>query len=181
MTLHPENVVKLIFQNSQIVFFIKLKSLSAIFLIISYRWSLFSRWSGKAHLPSIPLTKQDSVFSVTLLVLGTTLKWIYKNGTRFYTFSPASPASPTGPMKPTKPWNTETQCWTDEWMDTVFAYMDRRKCNYSIQEVAMSGFLTLSPMDPTFPVTPGSPYRDKYITGHLFTKINSIFLIFWEK
>lgn len=45
-------------------------------------------------------------------------------------------------------------------------------------EVAMSAFLTLSPMVPTFPVTPGSPCRD--ITSHLFTIIKSlnIFLYF---
>lgn len=45
----------------------------------------------------------------------------------------------------------------------------------------MSGFLTLSPIVPTVPVTPSSPFEDKFITRHIKRKQLNIIRIFLER
>lgn len=128
----------------------------------SYHWSLFSRWSGNAHLTSIPLKCMGFILQSQL---GKTLKVNrFKDFFFFlFTFSPASPASPTGPMKPTKPWNTEIQHWMHGWKDILgwMAWKKNRVIQYRKRQC--QGFLTLSPMGPGFPVTPGSPCSDAFV------------------
>lgn len=130
---------------------------------------------GPSPLDPPTIHKQHSVVKVILWGFGTSQNEFTRMG---HGFIPSLLPVLLLPQARRNPPSPEIQRLSVGWTNRyTFGYLVWRKCNYSIQEEAMSGFLTLSPTGPTFPVTPGSPYRKKYITSHSITKMNSAFVI----
>lgn len=132
---------------------------------MSYRCSLFSEGSGKTHLPSIPLNVHKHNVESSRL---SSEELVYLQGKKklFYLLSCQSCLSHSSDE------THQTLKHTDSVLDVEWIDIWKKK------KVSVSAFLTLSPMDPAFPVTPDSPFSDKYVTITTVLLFKIIIIIF---
>lgn len=145
-----------------------LKSQNSVFCV-SYCWSFYSRWSRKAHLPSIPLKPINTnvtLYQAEKICWGEISRnFFFKNS---YLLSCQSCLSHRSDK--TNQTLKHGKSVLDGWMEKTLLNKWR--------EVVMSGILTLSPMSPTFPVIPGSPCRHKSTITCEITMTNVFVLCF---
>lgn len=161
----------------QNIFFIKLKSLCADVLIIFLPLIPFLQVVREGPSPLDPPNNTNIALSLQWPI--TFWKWFYKNGTTKYLLScqPFLSHRTDETHQALKYRGSMLDGGVGRYLHTWFG----KSAIIPIQEEAMSEFLTLSPMGPTFPVIPGSPYRKENITSHLFTKSIHHFFYFERK